>query len=163
MADDFVFKHDDLTRFIASFQAIINEADQFHRDLLTKLGWRTMSQIKGETPVDTGNLRNRWELTAVYKIGDEFFIDINNSSEYASFVEDGHSTTGQGVARRWVPGNWIGDKFVYDPNSKDGMMLTKKWIDGKHMAAISLKRLENRIQHEYDVALTKWLKEHKVF
>ncbi|MFD0825852.1 HK97 gp10 family phage protein [Neobacillus sp. M.A.Huq-85] len=73
-----------------------------------------------------GDGENVWEITnGGLKIG------IGTNVKYAKFVNDGHWQNPQGVATRWVPGKWNGDRFEYDPGSDTGMLLKQKWIDGQ--------------------------------
>jgi hypothetical protein len=59
-------------------------------------------------------------------------LEVGTNVEYASYVNDGHFTVNpnSGKDRRWVPGRWSNGRFIYDPSSKEGMLLTIKWIDG---------------------------------
>ncbi|WYP24752.1 HK97 gp10 family phage protein [Alkalihalobacillus sp. FSL W8-0930] len=59
-------------------------------------------------------------------------LEVGTNVEYASFVNDGHFTVdpSSGKDRRWVPGRWTNGRFIYDPSSKDGMLLKIKWVDG---------------------------------
>lgn len=131
--------------------------DKFLRQFLLEMGLRLMAKTKKLTPVDTGNLRNRWELSKVYKLGNNNYgIMLFNPAEYASWVEEGHMQH-----KRFVPGSWKGkgDKshFVYDPNVKGGMMLQEKWIPGFHMARMSLNQIKMELPARYERALEKWL------
>ncbi|MDD4690003.1 MAG: HK97 gp10 family phage protein [Eubacteriales bacterium] len=128
--------------------------DSFLRHFLLLMGLRVIAQTKKLTPVRTGNLRNRWELSEVFKQGDSLVIVIYNPVEYASFVEDGHMQY-----RRWVPGTWQGDQFMYQAGSKEGMMLRTKFVPGVHMARISITKIENEIPQRYQRALNKFLKD----
>ena len=58
---------------------------------------------------------------------------------YAVYVENGF-TQNKG---QFVPGYWKGDKFVYVKGAKEGMVLTGKTIEGKHMFRKSLDDLKS--------------------
>jgi len=52
------------------FQELLNKLkslqihhEKFIRNFLTEMGLRALAQTKSLTPVDTGNLRERWELS----------------------------------------------------------------------------------------------------
>lgn len=129
----------------------------FLRQFLLEQGLRLMAKTKKLTPVDTGNLRNRWELSKVYELGNgNYGIMLFNPAEYASWVEEGHMQH-----RRFVPGTWKGSgdksRFVYDPKADGGMMLQEKWIPGFHMARISLNQIKAELPARYERALEKWL------
>jgi hypothetical protein len=97
--------------------------------------------------VDTGRLRNTWELSAVYRDGDELYVVIFNPVEYASFLEDGHMQRA-----RFVPGSFMGGKFEYIPGYPMGMVLSNKWIPGYHMARISITKIEQEIPKRFERA-----------
>lgn len=128
--------------------------EAFIRNFLFEMGMRAMAQTKALTPVDTGNLRNRWELQGVFRKGEELYVVLFNPVEYASFVEDGHRQR-----KRWVPGRWQGNRFIYDRDAKTGMMLREKWVQGKFMARISINKIENEMPARYEAALRKFLRE----
>ena len=139
-------------KLLANFKEVQKGYDQFIRSFLTEMGMRAIAQTKKLTPVDTGNLRNNWELSQVYRKGDELYVVLFNPTEYASFIEDGHMQHS-----RWVPGEWRGDRFEYIPGAKTGMMLKEKWIPGYHMARISVTKVEFEIPRRYNVAFQKYI------
>lgn len=52
---------------------------------------RCMLKTKMRTPVDTGLLRNSWQLSNVFKKSNsEYYIVLFNPVLYASYVEYGH-------------------------------------------------------------------------
>jgi hypothetical protein len=88
---------------------------------------------------DKGSSGNIWEI----KNGG-FSLQIGTNLKYAKAVNDGHWTNPQGVATRWVPGKWNGDRFEYDPGADTGMLLKQQWIDGQpywDQAIVIFKRL----------------------
>jgi hypothetical protein len=139
-------------KLLANFKEVQKGYDQFIRSFLTEMGMRAIAQTKKLTPVDTGNLRNNWELSQVYRKGDELYIVLFNPTEYASFIEDGHMQYS-----RWVPGEWRGDRFEYIPGAKTGMMLKEKWIPGFHMARISINKVERELPKRYDRAFKEFI------
>ena len=71
-------------------------------------------------------------------------LEIGTSINYASFVNDGHRTCKEGVAGRFVPGYWWGDRFIYDPGALTGMWLKQQWVNAKPFftaAENSMKRI----------------------
>lgn len=52
------------------------------------------SDVKGNTPRDTGDLQKSWTLTGPDKKGSKFEMDLSNNLEYALYVELGHRTRG---------------------------------------------------------------------
>ena len=137
----------DMIAFAHALLKIRDDYKEFIRRFMLEIGMRTIAQTKALTPVDTGDLRDRWELGEVVIEGGFAYVNIINSMNYASFVEDGHIQRS-----RWVPGAWHGDSFVYDPTAKTGMKLQTKWIPGQHMARISLMEIERQLPARYDKA-----------
>lgn len=146
-----------------SFKEVQKQYEAFLRKFLTEMGMRALAQTKKLTPVDTGNLRNRWELSQVYRKGDSLYIVLFNPVEYASFVEDGHMQR-----RRFLPIQYLEDspanaKMVASIKQKygddvKGVMLQDKWIPGHHMARISISKIEREIPKRYEKALKQFMK-----
>lgn len=76
--------------------------------------------------MDKGSEGNVWQI----KNGG-LTLQIGTNVKYAKAVNDGHWTNPQGVATRWVPGNWNGDRFEYDPGATTGMLLKQQWIESQ--------------------------------
>ena len=140
MADKLTYTHQHYRQFIEKF--------------LLQMGMRAIAQTKALTPVVTGDLRDRWELSEITRVGDLVYISLINTMEYASYVEDGHMQYA-----RWVPGRWDGDVFKYEPGSKTGMKLSTKWVPGQHMARISMDKIERELPARYQRAFQKFLNE----
>lgn len=134
-------------------KSLQKQHEVFIRNFLTEVGLRALAQVKPLTPVDTGNLRERWELSQVFRKGDSLYIVIFNPVEYASFVEDGHMQRA-----RFVPGSFLGGKFEYIKGYPMGMVLSNKWIPGHHMARISINKIERELPMRYDRAFKEFIK-----
>ena len=145
-----------------SFKQVQKQHEVFLRKFLTEMGMRALAQTKKLTPVDTGNLRNRWELSQVFRKGDSLYIVLFNPAEYASHVEDGHMQR-----RRFLPIEYLDSpksakmvasiKQKYGEDAK-GIMLQDKWIPGYHMARISVSKIEREIPKRYEKALQQFMK-----
>ena len=83
------FDHKDFDKFLKNFENLEKDYDLFCRQFLLKEAMKVLADTKALTPVKTGDLRNRWELTQVFKTAKGYYIQIFNSLEYASYVEDG--------------------------------------------------------------------------
>ena len=55
-------------------------------------------------------------------------LTVGTRVEYAKWVNKGHSQK----PGRFVPGVWSGDRFVYIPGAKTGMVLKASMVKGSH-------------------------------
>lgn len=133
------FDHSQFTEFMQNFKSVTAEYPDFIKDFLTKLGVEWLNKTVFRTPVDTGNLREKWELSEVYKEGNYYIIVLSNPVEYASFVEYGHSQQ----PGRYVPA--IGKRLVRD------------FVPGKFMAKLSREEVEREMQSRFDQEWVQWL------
>lgn len=84
-------------------------------------------------------------------------LEVGTNVSYASYVNDGHWTNTKGVARRWVPGYWSGDRFIYDPSAKTGMLLKQKWVEGAHYWESALRIIDRIYPEALERKLQEWL------
>ena len=87
-------------------------------------------------------------------------LEVGSTVNYASFVNDGHWTNPKGVERRFVPGRWDGDRFTYDPSAKGGMVLSQKWVEGKHYFDSAIRIMEKMFPDLLDAKLQQWLDDY---
>lgn len=116
-----------LERFIQAWQSIPNDFDAWLRQFLLEQAQRAVKEIKNNTTVITGALRNSWAvgnqvlqvgrrdvdevsaseqeatIESVKVSGSVLDVTIFNQVEYASFYEFGHRST---------KGNWVDGRFV---------------------------------------------------
>lgn len=104
---------------------------------------------------EKGSEGNIWELT-----DGGLTLEVGTNIEYASYVEDGHWTNTKGVSRRWVPGYWSGDRFIYDPTADTGMLLKQKWVEGKHFFESAIRIYNKTFQASAEAKLTEWLEKY---
>ncbi|MBC6308120.1 HK97 gp10 family phage protein [Listeria sp. FSL L7-1582] len=120
--------------------------------------------IRTET-VDTRRLLNSFTKSAwnnVFIIADGgMTLEVGTNVEYAWYVNDGHFTIdpNSGKDRRWVPGHWKGDSFVYDPGSQTGMLLTFKWIDGTNYWDTAIAIFEKLFEQGMERKLQQFMDE----
>ncbi|EKC73481.1 hypothetical protein OBE_02368, partial [human gut metagenome] len=111
----------------------------------------TSNMIASFTFGDTNSI---WEV-------DKNSITVGSKVRYAYLVENGHWNMGEDVTHRFVPGYWksgdTGDKFVYDPTAKGGMMLKRKYIEGKKFFAKALLEMEGQIGEIFDSYMAELL------
>ncbi len=84
-------------------------------------------------------------------------LEIGTNVEYAKYVNDGHWKNPKGVEQRFVPGYWEGDRFVYDPSSKSGMVLKQDWVPGKPYFDSALRILDKMYPSLLEKKLQEWL------
>lgn len=99
-----------------------------------------------------GDDNNVWDIT-----DGGLTLEVGSTLKYAGYVNDGHWTNPKGVARRFVPGYWEGDRFIYDPEAKGGMVLKQKWVDGKPYWDSALRILDKMMPEFLDAKLQEWL------
>lgn len=142
----------ELEEFESGMIQMQQQYEQFVRGFLLEQGLRALRLIKTKTPVDSGFLNKNWFLGDVLCCGTELYIDIYNTADYASYVEDGYHQK-----KRWVPGHWEGARFVYNPNDETGTMLNGKWVEGRHMLKLSIDEIEATMPRKYEVAFKRFL------
>lgn len=84
-------------------------------------------------------------------------LEVGTNVEYASYVNDGHWTNKKGQATRWVPGIWNGDRFVYTPGAKTGMLLKQKWVEGRHYFDSAVNIIEQMLPGFMERKIEEWL------
>ena len=135
--------------------------DAFVKNEMNYSALKLIMDIKDLTPVDSGVLKLSWKKTNVYTSRKQYHIDILNDQDYASYMEDGYYTSK--TPSRFVPGVWSGKKFIYQPNkNSEGMMLKRKWIEGKHMYRISVNKWEHFFDRDWNISLIKYAKKKRV-
>lgn len=66
------------------------EDESLMPELLGKVGLKFVRQVKGATPVLSGNLRRNWYVKDAVKGGGSWSIEVANNTEYAEYVNNGH-------------------------------------------------------------------------
>jgi hypothetical protein len=102
---------------------------------------------------DKGSTGNIWEI----KNGG-LTIQIGTNLKYAKIVNDGHWTNPQGVATRWVPGKWRGDRFEYDPGADTGMLLKQQWIEGQPYWDNALVIFKRLFAESFERKFSEWIR-----
>lgn len=124
------------------FNIIEQESMNFENEIKSWLrSWceefldNVVEEIKKRDVIDSGILRDSFikgdKLNVWIERDSGLTIEVGSEVEYAAAVNYGHKTCPEGVAERWVPGYWLGKRFVYDRFSKTGMLLRQQWIDAR--------------------------------
>jgi len=61
------------------------------------------------------------------------------------------------VESRFVPGYWSGDRFYYVPKMKSGMVLKRKFVEGKHYWENAIDAFEKIMPGLLEKKLQEWL------
>jgi len=101
-----------------------------------------------------GDSENVWSIT-----NGGLTLEVGTNLDYASYVNDGHNTISldSGKDRRWVPGYWEGDRFVYDPDAETGMLLKQQWVEGSHYWDNALAIFEKVFHKSLEKKAQDWL------
>ena len=131
---------DGLKEFQKIIEEMEKEKEQLMIDTIKELAARLLRKVIKRTPSDTGNLRRNWTVSDVRKNGENYEIEVSNSTEYASYVEFGH---------RQTPGRFV---------PAIGKRLKKSWVKGKFMLTISENELQKQAPAVIEKKITEWLK-----
>lgn len=101
---------------------------------------------------EKGSDGNVWELS-----DGGLTLEVGTNIDYASYVNDGHWTNTKGVDKRFVPGYWDGDRFIYDPTAKGGMVLKQQWVEGKHFWESALRILDKMYPSLLEAKMQEWM------
>ncbi|MCY9390797.1 HK97 gp10 family phage protein, partial [Bacillus haynesii] len=58
---------------------------------------------------------------------------------------------------RWIPGQWHGGRFQYDPGSSSGMALKRQWVKGTGYWEHALYIFERLFEKRLHERLQTWL------
>lgn len=108
---------------------LLSDLNNFVMDFVDEKGQEIVAKTKLRTPVVTGALRNAWQTSGAKKTGNDYYVQIENNQDYASYVEYG--TTG----REW------------------------KWKNGAFMLTKSLNEVEKKLHNDFDNKFTKFLRD----
>ena len=97
-----------------------------------KVGTQAMRNAKSMTPVKEGTLRRQWSVVGPSYAGNVFVIELQNNTEYASYVEDGHRQTpgryvpaiGKRLKASWVPGQHMLMKTMFEIDAQMPQLLS---------------------------------------
>lgn len=104
-----------------------------------------------------GEKENIWEIS-----DGGLTLEVGTHAHYASCVNNGHWTNPQGVAVRFVPGVWRGDKFQYIPYKytaykEQGMFLKQQWISPKPYWDSALRIFEKMFPDLVEAKFQQWI------
>ena len=114
--------------------------DELIRETIKEIALDFLTVVKEKTPEKTGLLKDRWKIGEIQRKGDDYVIEVFDSVDYASFVEDGHRTRkGQGKKSSRINSNfWVEGRFM--------MKLTED--DIREKMPRYLKKMEKKLAEE---------------
>lgn len=116
-------------KFIRNTKQAQVDYNQFFEQFLLDIALDVLARTKNITPVgETGFLKKSWHLGEIGRVGTSITIELINSMEYASFVENGHFTRNR-----------------------------KSWVDGRFMATVSIEEVESVLEQRYQKAFRTFL------
>ncbi len=91
--EELKFIEKDIGKYLKQQTSLIGE------DLVSRTKRRQFGQLGPASckAVDTGTMGNMWQLTEVYKYGNEYLITMYNSTYYALWVEESHEVVVHGI------------------------------------------------------------------
>jgi len=102
-----------------------------------------------------GGDNNVWEFDE-----NGLMLEVGSNVKYAAYVNDGHWTNKKGEESRFIPGRWEGDRFIYEPGAKTGMVLKQKWVEGAHYWESAMRIFENMFPDLLDAKMQDWINEY---
>lgn len=134
------FDYSDFVKYRNNFYKMYKEFDQWLTRFLLQEGMRFIAGVKPRTPVDTGDLRNHWQLDGITRDGDALHCWFVNSMYYATFVEYGHAKP-------------------YKSGAAEG---SADWVEGYFMMTVTLDQINRAMPARFDAALAHFLKSLEV-
>lgn len=121
-------------------------------------------EIIRKQTVDTRLLLNSFQKSAnenVFEMKEgDLTVEVGTNVTYASYVNSGHWLNSKGVQTRFVPGHWNGDRFIYEPGAKTGMVLKQKWIEGSHYWDDAIRIMEEMLPGLMEAKIQQWLQSY---
>lgn len=122
------FNYKEYEKFVKTYGKVAGEFDKFLRNFLLKCALEVLRKTKKLTPVDSGDLKRKWDISDVEIKGDELVIYIFNDKDYASYVEYGHTNRNR-----------------------------TKWVEGYFMATISIEEVQRKIPQRFEREFEKFM------
>ena len=145
---------------LTEFENKLSDYTHFETELkraTKEIAHELLRRIKKYTPVgDTWALINGWNKNdfTVVEVTNGFEVCLVNSTEYATWVNDGHKQK----PGRFIPGHFIGGRFYYDRTAKGGMVLKAPFVKGRFFVEKGIIDLDSSVVIESIIEqhLQKW-------
>lgn len=173
----------DMSEFKAFFQRMEKAAQgDFRREFeifLEGLGEEFLRLVQDEfinrnKNTGYGQLINSFTKSAegaIWRYEDDgLTLEVGSSLKYAGYVNDGHRTLdpakkryftlANGEMARYVPGRWQGNRFIFDPSAKEGMVLKYHWVEGLHFWEAAFHAMERLCPAILEAKLQAWMNKY---
>lgn len=127
------FTYKEFEQYLKNMEKAAAGGPAFIEGFLQKTALQLLADIPQITPVVTGAMKRSWEVSKIYRNGDELRFYLRNKMDYSSYVNDGHTT----------------------PN-RDG------WVEGYHMVEVSMADIERKLPRRFQAEFKAYLKKLEV-
>lgn len=119
-----------MDKFVKELKEVPEDFDLLAKNILNDTVAVAEVYAKDLTPSVSGVAKEKWHSTKAYKISNEHRARLYNNSKYIGYINDGHR-----MEPHFVPGDWVGNDFEYDPNLKRGVIMGAKttYVKGRFM------------------------------
>lgn len=129
------FDYSDFKNYRDRFNTMYRQFHKWLNDFMLKEGMRFIAEVKPRTPVDTGDLRNHWQIQGMSREGDNIQVWFVNTMHYATYVEYGHAKPYKAGATEGGP----------------------DWVQGYFMMTVSIDVINRNMPKRFDSAFTSFL------
>lgn len=171
----------DFSEYRAFFEKMRAAKADFQKELglwLEAMGVEFLNEVQEQiisrNAMDTGYMLRTFDRGGDENVWDidlgALRLEVGTSLEYALWVNNGHRTFDpsktkhftlpNGEKARFVPGYWSGDKFIYDPEAKGGMVLKFHWVEGKHYFDAAIRVFAPQFEKSFERRLEEWLTQY---
>ena len=134
------FNYNEFKQYRDRFKSMSIQFDHWMHTFLLQQGMRFIAGVKPRTPVDTGDLRNHWQLEGITREGNVLKCWFVNSMDYATHVEYGHAKPYKSGAAEGGP----------------------DWVNGYFMMTVTLAQIERAMPSRFDAEFKKFLQRLEV-
>lgn len=103
----FTIDFSELKAYNRAVKYFADDFNSFLKKFLIEMAERVIARTKPRTPVDTGALRNAWQLGDIRGEGKNISVEILNGMEYATEIEYGHRVVHNGIEVGWYNGRFM--------------------------------------------------------
>lgn len=140
------YDYSEFARFVKQYTNLNKEFEEWLIKFIKAEAVKFIFTVKPLTPVDTGDLRDHWRITNVYREGSEICAVIENSMEYASYVEYGH-------AKPYRSAKFRPKENHPNPSGPD-------WVAGRFMMTITVDKIEREMPRDFENAFRHFLSQN---